>query len=749
MKTAFVPVLSLLTAVIFTVKADSLSVPLKNYQESTTYNFAYSRDGNYRADFCTDSTLRIYDIRTGQLQKKIQLPTNNMTLYKKSYTSSNQELISGSDSTIYRIDIAEGLVSAFRPPFSAGVRPLYFSDDYTKMISCDSVYRLWNLNSGTGRECFADLDTVEFAVFSPDNQFVLLVREADSSAQLRSTETDSIMMTYHIPSSLLSSATFSPDGDKFLVPILTRAGASTAFAVMNVNSGDLIRIDTTAQNSSCKIGWVWPHEVVLVYSMDQSRIIQADDDNVCVLDAETGEYMASFCGGSPSFGGTQAYGFLNNPSWFSPDGDSVFIPTNHSGSKVSKLVVLETATNRKTVKYFRQDRPAVRSSGFSECGQPLFVGRYSYTEYSSGAGFYDFDTLVYWNGETDTEFKSRMRVTQPEGVGSYYYENYFTPDGRRMIQQFGSRGSLEIFNITDTCLRIAKTGSGVLSQDMKAVYVLGRDSCSVTDIETGSVTSYPLKCKNRKICAAYGDLIGVYYMKDTADFSDGVLYFGLWNSKSGDSIFEVIVDRIRWALKDSDNWIYAGIINSGTEIVISSPNALQIIDAATGLYKKTISGKGSQFLTFSPDCRQFIAGNGCYEASTGGLQRVYNFPRDGHVSFNPVNPRQFILGATIWELPALSLGTSGTNHYLSMKLNVTALNSGNLVLQLPFTQNKRCGKYSFMIFRMDGRMVMKKLVEYAAARQVIAVPGLSCGTYLYRLEVPWEKKHFGGKLLIP
>lgn len=755
MKRVCIAFLSFFSAAIFSINADTLSTPLKNYEQSTTYNFAYSQNGNYRADFCTDRALRIYDIRTGKLQKTIQLPFNNMTLYTNSYSPTKQELIAGSDSLIYKIDIAEEAVSALPLPRSAGASPLFFSGDYTKMISRDSVYRLWNLNSGIGRQCFADLDTLECAVFSPDNKYTLLINKADSSAQLRSAENDSIIRTYHIPGPQFSYAVFSPDGGKFLVPVFFRSGIETAFAIMDVKSGELIRIDSTSYNSPCRIVWAWQHEVVLVYSMDQSRIIHGDDSNVRVLDAETGEYMASFSGGSPSFGGTQAYGFRNNPSWFSPDGDSVFIPTNHSGSKVSKLVVLETETNRETVKYFRQDRPVIRSSGFSESGQPLFVGRYYYSEYNSGTGFYDFDTLVYWNGENNTEFKSRMRVRQPAGVISYYYDYLFTPDGRRMIQQYcsksssggESRGSLAIFSTLDTCPLIAKTNEGVISQDMKAIYVLSKDSCTVRDIEIGSVASYPIKCKNRKICMAYGDLIGVYYMKDTANFSDGFLYFGLWNIKSGDSIFEINVNRISWVWKDYANWICAGIINGGTEIVISSYNAIQIFDAATGKYKKTISSKGGQYLTFSPDCRQFIAGNGCYEASTGELQRVYNFPADGYVSFNPVNPRQFIRGATIWELPALSSVTNGGNQYQSMKIKVTALNSGNLALELPF--HKRGGEYSFMLLRIDGRMVMKRTLECKTARQVIAVPDLSCGTYLYRFEESSEKVNSGGKLLIP
>ncbi|HON10583.1 MAG TPA: hypothetical protein PLE24_06925 [Chitinispirillaceae bacterium] len=52
-------------------------------------------------------------------------------------------------------------------------------------------------------------------------------------------------------------------------------------------------------------------------------------------------------------------------------------------------------------------------------------------------------------------------------------------------------------------------------------------------------------------------------MKDTADFADGVFYFGLWNIRSGDSLFEVIVDRIGWVHKEHENWIVAGIINKG------------------------------------------------------------------------------------------------------------------------------------------------------------------------------------------
>ncbi|HON10584.1 MAG TPA: WD40 repeat domain-containing protein [Chitinispirillaceae bacterium] len=475
MKTAHLVVVSLLLTVIATTNADSLSVPLKNYQESVVFTFAYCRDGNFRADFCVDSVLRIYDIRDGKLKKSIKLPFSRLTLFTKSYSPSKQELISGSDSVIYKINIDKGNVSAFPLPRSAAASPLFFLDDYTRMVSCDSVYRLWDLNSGTERRCFADLDTVEFAAFSPDNKSVLLLHKADSSAELRDAVTDSVIMTYHIPGMGFSYAVFSPDGERFLVPVFSKGIVLSDFAIMDVKSGELIRIDSTARNLSCNLGWAWKHDIVLGYSMDRSRIIQGDDDNVCVIDAETGEKLAHFCGGSPVFGGTQANGFRNDPSWFSPDGDTVFVPSSHEGSKVSKPIVIETATNRKSVKYFRQDRPTVLYSGFSSSGQPLFTGKYFYTEYNSGTGFYKFDTLVFWNGENDEEFRKRMRLTQPEGVGSYFYEYHFTHDGRRMIQQFGSSGSLDIFSLSDTCPLIARTtASGVISQDKKAVYVLKR-----------------------------------------------------------------------------------------------------------------------------------------------------------------------------------------------------------------------------------------------------------------------------------
>lgn len=187
-------------------------------------------------------------------------------------------------------------------------------------------------------------------------------------------------------------------------------------------------------------------------------------------------------------------------------------------------------------------------------------------------------------------------------------------------------------------------------------------------------------------------------------------------------------------------------INNGTELVISTYNAVQIFDASTGEHKKIISFKGSRFLTFTPDNRQFIAGNGCFEASSGELQRVYNFPSEGFVSFNPLNPRQFIRGATIWELPALSPVITSLKRFRNLNIMVSSLNSGNLVLHIPLLNGKR-GDYSFSLFRVDGRMIMKRILE-CKSRHVITVPGLSSGSYIYRIDMPSEKVNFGGKILV-
>jgi WD40 repeat protein len=184
--------------------ADTVSVPLRNYVPFTVdgYNIAYSRDANQRVDGCSDSMLRVYDIKTGVMLKQIPFAARNMSFITRSYSiDSLGFILIRCDSTLFQVNIGKGIVSQLGIPKPSVTNPMFFSSDFRKLVCynpADGSHMLWDLAAGTGKKCFVGMQkSIESAVFTMDEKGILALNSADSSAELRDAETDSVLMSYH------------------------------------------------------------------------------------------------------------------------------------------------------------------------------------------------------------------------------------------------------------------------------------------------------------------------------------------------------------------------------------------------------------------------------------------------------------------------------------------------------------------------------------------------------------------------
>jgi hypothetical protein len=543
---------------------------------------------------------------------------------------------------------------------------MFFSDSYKKMISLnpvDSSHMLWNLTAGTSKKCFMGLQkNVARAIFTPDESKILAISPQDSSAQLRDAVTDSILISYHFPKAIFPYASFSPDSKSFLIPMNATPGVffpARIYAIINATKDSVIKIDSTHQNLT-SLNWWGGGDVSLIYSPDGSKIVAGDEYNVVVMDATTGETLLTYLGKGP------VDGYINDQQrWFSPEGNSVLMPFSNSQCCTNGLAEFNINQQQETMRFLKQNRPSISYSGFSEKGEALFIGQYYYSGSYIYTGYYKWDTISFWNGETDKEFMKRMHVTQPQVGGSFSSKFFFFPDGKGLLQENwyynssfneSSKTDISIYDISDTG-KCIYSGQGEPSQDCRSVYIFIGDSCKTINLQTGDSSMGPF---NQNI--------------------------------------------------------------------------------------KTFSKNNGNY-ALSPDGKHYISGNSCYNVLTGAKERVY-LGMTGYVTFNPVNPKQFISGPCIWELPNAASVQSPAKETTSGRFHIISATSARLIIDLPSTPGNYAIKATLKIYQLNGRKLTQIPVIFKGTRQSITLPNLANGTYVYRFEIPSHSINIQGKIII-
>jgi hypothetical protein len=738
--------------------ADTAYAPVRNCVPFTVPNngIAYALDLSSRIDAGSDSMLRVYDIPSNTLRKTIRIPSYwRLETYTYSADPAGFVVIF-CDSGYYKVTISSGICKKMYPiPMSLYFTEKCISNDYSKIIyiTKDSSLYIADTSLSPPKRLFTNTKTASsFVAFYPDNKRVLTLNEKDSTLRIWNTDEDAILAEKHIPFKTLESAGFSRSDDKILIPI--SSSTTRSYMIVDAMTGNILSSDSASYNSTQK---TWYYPVSIQFSSDDSKVLFGEPwTSTFIVDMATKKCRAY------NIGSSGAYFWYYNPPWFTAGDTAAIIHAYNTGTLVNELYELSATTGKLSQRYTKQYRPVVRYSGFSNKGEPLLIGRYYYTAYSSFSGFSDVDTTLYWNAETDKEFLKRIGITQPQGTADYIFEDYFSADGTRLFQEswnvdIGSNNYLRgisIFNIADTGQLVAAiNGSKILtSQDRSSACVFEDSIVKIVDAQSSNISQIPFKLPSQWIPYAIMPSLNIMCACSTStpsQFSGTFYTLSAWDLRTNALIGKFYIGGMDWF----DNKYHTMtprvfITTDGAGVIITSSNGTKMLDIHTGSLLKAFTYDNTNVanVTLTPDGNQLIIGNCCYLTSTGELLRVYNgMSGFNYVAFNPRDNRQFIAGGKIWELPF----PVGTIHRPPIQPKPSSVQCyadfRSLNINIQFARGE---KAIVALYQLNGRCVLKKNLALLSGQCKVAFPKPAQGTYVYRLEVPSIAVSNQGKFMI-
>jgi len=372
--------------------------------ESAVTAIAFSPDGTRLVSGSRDTTLRLWDVKSGQ-PLGAPLTGHKGVVYSVAFSPDGTRLVSGSgDMTLRLWDAKSGQpLGAPLTGHKGVVGGVAFSPDGTRLVSgsWDTTLRLWDAKSGQplGAPLTGHKGVVGSVAFSPDGTR-LVSGSWDTTLRLwdaKSGQPLGVPLTGH--KGVVYSVAFSPDGTRL------------------VSGSD----DTTLRLWDAKTGQLTGHKGVVgsvAFSPDGTRLVSGSGDTTLRLwDAKSGQPL-----GAPLTGHK---GVVYSVA-FSPDGTRLV-----SGSRDTTLRLWDVKSGQPLGVPLTGHKGVVYSVAFSPDGTRLV----------SGSGD---TTLRLWDAKSGQPLGAPL--TGHEGV---VYSVAFSPDGTRLVS--GSR---------DTTLRLWDAKSG-------------------------------------------------------------------------------------------------------------------------------------------------------------------------------------------------------------------------------------------------------------------------------------------------
>ncbi|KAN0075115.1 WD40 repeat-like protein [Elaphomyces granulatus] len=425
---------------------------------------AFSPDSKKVVSGSEDSTMRVWDITTGQVDQT--LTGHSDKVRSVAFSPDGKKVVSGSDDLTVRVwDITTGQADQTLMGHSRRVTSVAFSPDGKKVVSGsdDSTVRVWDITTGQADQTLTGhSDVVMSVAFSPDGKKVVS-GSWDSTVQVWDIATGQADQTLTGHSNLVMSVAFSPDGKK-----VVSGSNDRTVRVWDITTG---QADQTLTGHS---DWV----MSVAFSPDGKKVVSGSDDStVRAWDITTGQADQTLTGHSDKVRSVA----------FSPDGKKVV-----SGSWDSTVRVWDIATGQAD-QTLTGHSGVVTSVAFSPDGKKVV----------SGSGD---STVRVWDITTG---QADQTLT---GHSAWVQSVAFSPDGKKVVSGSGD-STVRVWDITTGQADQTLTGhsdwvsSVAFSPDGKKVFAVYRDSTvGVWDIATGQaeqVGSVPLLPDGTVVLSSY------------------------------------------------------------------------------------------------------------------------------------------------------------------------------------------------------------------------------------------------------
>lgn len=383
------------TVQILDVKSCEKEWTLKNKNDNIFYGFKYatfSPDGHYIV-INLHATSYLMDVDTAKQVAVFEGHKQNIR--HAAFSPNGQYIITSSDDKTARLwDAKTGNELFVLSGYTARVLHAEFSPDGQRVVTAasnDGTASLWDVNTGKQLTILSGHQSVTFATFSPDGQYVLTT-SGDKAAYLWNAETGQRVgiLEYEkiTPPYVLQNAIFSPDGQKVMTALGKRV------VLWDVNTNKKLKVFVIHYNYITHMTFNFNGQYVITTSVDNTARI---------WDANTGKQLSVLFHDSDV-----------DKAFFSPDGKSVLtVAKNNDEFLKSKMQVRIWDVNF--------DKPLITLSDQK--------GKINYSAFSpDGLHVMTFtnNTISLW----DTETGKQLTVLKHE---SSINHAAFSPDGQSVV----------------------------------------------------------------------------------------------------------------------------------------------------------------------------------------------------------------------------------------------------------------------------------------------------------------------------
>ncbi|KZP06575.1 WD40 repeat-like protein [Athelia psychrophila] len=544
---------------------------------SKVYSVAFSPDGERVASGSWDSTIRIWDARTGKIiAEPFKWHTDSVTSVV--FSPGGERIASASyDKTVRIWDAHTGeLVAGPFEGHADWVRSVAFSPDGERVTSGsnDGTIRIWNARTGTVLAATSKWheDSVTSVVFSPGGERIASA-SYDKTVRIWDARTGELVAgPFEGHTDWVRSVAFSPDGER-----VASGSDDNTVCIWDACTGELVAGPLEGHTD-------WVRSVV--FSPDGERIASGSDDNtIRIWDARTSELVTGPFEGHTDWVRSVA---------FSPGGERVA-----SGSWDNTIRIWDAHAGKLVTSPFKWHTDSVTSVVFSPGGERIASASYD-------------KTVRIWDART-----GELVAGPFEGHTERVRSVAFSPDGER-VASGSNDGTIRIWN--------ARTGeliagpfersadwvrSVAFSPDGERI-ALGLDNGNICiwDTHTGELVAGPFKGHT-------GPVYLVAFSPDDERVASGSddNTIRIWDVCTGKLVagpFEGHTDWVRSVTFSPDG----GRVASG-----SDDNTIRIWDARTGeLVAGPFEGHADwvRSVAFSPDGERIASG------SNDGTIRVWN-----------------------------------------------------------------------------------------------------------------------------